>query len=410
MILNSFFDKIYVINLKESNDRKNHILKEFNKNKIINYEFFEATHYNDKSVSDLLNSEKVLSFPPCFRCLKNRCGCENNFLTKFQIANWLSYINLFHKILESEHNLVLICEDDIVFSKGSNFILNSLLNEETFKKYKINFDLPLLIKMGAAYNPLTHNLNDNPKYIKNYSLSNPCFAVNKEMIKIFLYNLKIIDYHSDVYFHKKIPIHFKNLQVLVMNPFPVYELSFVDNMKKFNSLVRPKNEIRKKEYKEFLFVTIHKLLEFIPIEYVKNLKLNVSNKIIDFNGTINYYYMLSDYDQNKFYFKNKIFIYDNINDDVKTIYNDLKFNSNSYILKIINIVIDTYSLDIENKDIINNLSDIYPYILKYFENNNFLIININETNIFNKYDLISKYNQLKNVIFSPVSGLNEALH
>ena len=51
---------------------------------------------------DLLNSDKVLSFPPCFRCLKNRCGCENNFLTKFQIANWLSYINLFHKILVSQ--------------------------------------------------------------------------------------------------------------------------------------------------------------------------------------------------------------------------------------------------------------------------------------------------------------------
>ena len=114
-------------------------------------------------------------------------------------------------------------------------------------------------------------------------------------------------------------------------------------MKKFNSLVRPKNEIRKKEYKDFLFVTIHKLLEFIPIEYVKNSKINVSNKIIDFNGTINYYYMLSDFDQTKFYFKNKIFIYDNINDDIKIICSDLKFNSNSYILKIINKVIDKYS-------------------------------------------------------------------
>jgi Glycosyltransferase family 25 (LPS biosynthesis protein). len=79
MILNNFFDKIYVINLKESLDRKNHIIQEFKKNNIFNYEFFDATHFNEPSVSELLNSPKVISFPPCFRCLKNRCNCENNF-------------------------------------------------------------------------------------------------------------------------------------------------------------------------------------------------------------------------------------------------------------------------------------------------------------------------------------------
>lgn len=40
MILNNFFDKIYVINLKNSIDRKNHIINEFKKNNIKNYEFF----------------------------------------------------------------------------------------------------------------------------------------------------------------------------------------------------------------------------------------------------------------------------------------------------------------------------------------------------------------------------------
>ena len=119
MVINDFFDKIYVINLKDSVDRKNHIINEFHKNNIINYEFFEAVHFDDSTVSNLLNSNKVMSFPPCFRCLKNRCGCENNFLTKYQIANWCSYIKLFNEILNSEHNLVLICEDDIVFSKSS---------------------------------------------------------------------------------------------------------------------------------------------------------------------------------------------------------------------------------------------------------------------------------------------------
>lgn len=409
MILNNFFDNIYVINLKESVDRKNHIINEFNKMKISKYEFFEAVHYDDNVVQELLNSKKVMSFPPCFRCLKNRCNCENNFLTKYQIANWLSYLNLFQKILDSDHEMILICEDDIVFSNNSSYILNNLLNKNTFNKHKINFNLPLLIKMGCAYDPITHNLYNQPKYIKNYSLSNPCFGLNKQMIKFYIHNLKIIDYHSDIYFHKKIPYNFKNLQVLVMNPFPVYELSFVDSVKKFNSLVRPKNDIRRKEYKEFLFVTIHKLLEIIPIEYARQLNIQISNKNIDFNGTINYYYTLNNMNQSKLYFKNKIFIYDNIDDDIKILKNDIKYSSKNYIKYIILKVVEKYNLDIDiNSDLTNNLHIIYPNILKYFEDNNFLVIDINHPNIFDKYNLKNKYYELKNQIIIPES--NEVKH
>ena len=170
MILNNFFDKIYVINLKNSIDRKNHIINEFKKNNIENYEFFEATHFDDIEVTKLLNSNMVMSFPPCFRCLKNRCKCENNFLTKYQIANWLSYIKLFNHIINTNNELILICEDDIVFSKNSNFILNNLLNKQTLNKYNVDLLKPLLIKMGAAYNPITHNLYSNPKFIKGVPL------------------------------------------------------------------------------------------------------------------------------------------------------------------------------------------------------------------------------------------------
>tara|TARA_A100001015_G_scaffold273340_1_gene328710 strand:+ start:2135 stop:3346 length:1212 start_codon:yes stop_codon:yes gene_type:complete len=384
MILNTFFDKIYVINLKESIDRKNHIINEFKKNKIIKYEFFEATHFDDKSVSELLNSEKVFSFPPCFRCLKNRCSCENNFLTKYQIANWLSYLNLFQKILESNDDLILICEDDIVFSENSNYILTSLLNKKMFDKHKINFNLPLLIKMGCAYDPITHNVYDKPRYIKNYSLSNPCFAVNKQMVKFYLYNLKIIDYHSDIYFHKKIPYTFKNLQTLVMNPFPVYELSFVDSVKKFNSLIRPKNELRRKEYKEFLFVTSNKLLEIVAIRFSKKLKLNISKDKMGFNGNINSFTFFKKEYQELFYFKYKILLKDSREFDISFINNNIENDEIiSFLKSVINI--NNLSIDITNKkDITNNIHIIYDSYLLLFKDyitydiNNFDKNNINK--------------------------------
>ena len=80
---NAFKAAYYVVsqpfNLKESTDRKKHIIDEFTKMKITNYEFFEATHYEDPKVKELYDSGNVLTFPPCFRCLKKRCSCENNF-------------------------------------------------------------------------------------------------------------------------------------------------------------------------------------------------------------------------------------------------------------------------------------------------------------------------------------------
>ena len=42
----------------------------------------------------------------------------------------------------------------------------------------------------------------------------------------------------------------------------------------------------------------------------------------------------------------------------------------------------------------------HPFILKYFEDNEFLMININESNIFEKYDFIDKYIDLKNSIYN----------
>ena len=52
------------------------------------------------------------------------------------------------------------------------------------------------------------------------------------------------------------------------------------------------------------------------------------------------------------------------------------------------------------KDILKNIKIIYPFILKYFEDNEFLMININESNIFEKYDFIDKYIDLKNSIYN----------
>ena len=56
MILNTLFDNIYVINLEKSVDRKNHIIKEFNRVGIEKYEFFNAVKNDSEQVKELINS------------------------------------------------------------------------------------------------------------------------------------------------------------------------------------------------------------------------------------------------------------------------------------------------------------------------------------------------------------------
>jgi GR25 family glycosyltransferase involved in LPS biosynthesis len=125
------FDNIYVINLKESVDRKIHIIQEFERIGIKKYQIFEATHYDSDESKNIYNSNLVKKFPNCFRCNKKRCDCENNFLTPFQIGNWCSFLNVFADIIKNDYNFVLICEDDIVFTKQYERIINKLLSKST---------------------------------------------------------------------------------------------------------------------------------------------------------------------------------------------------------------------------------------------------------------------------------------
>ena len=101
-IWNQIFDKILVLSLKESEDRREHIRKEFQRVGIEDYEFFDATHFSSQELIDIKKTNKVYLGPLCFRCGQKRCACENNYLTDFQIANWLSFIRMWKHIIDQK--------------------------------------------------------------------------------------------------------------------------------------------------------------------------------------------------------------------------------------------------------------------------------------------------------------------
>jgi GR25 family glycosyltransferase involved in LPS biosynthesis len=406
------FDNIYVINLKESIDRKNHIENEFNRVGIKKYQIFEATHYDSDEAKKIYNSELVKKFPNCFRCNKKRCDCENNFLTPYQIGNWCSFLNVFADIIKNNYQFVLICEDDIVFTKQYERIINKLLSKTTFNQYKIDMEKPLLIRFGTAFNPNNHNSNTNPIFLKNFSLCNPCFAINQQMTLTYLNNLKIIDYHSDVYFHQKIPKNIPGIQYFTMHPYPVYELSYVKEKQKFESTIRPKNQLRRLEYKDFLLLSSNFLLNNVLINFGKHLNLDIHLKKMGFHGNINYFVLLNDFEKSKYYFQYKFLFYDNNNDDIKILYYFIKNSKNIkndriynlYLLKINEKFNQNINFDDENDDkYLENIVLFYKYYTKLFNDENIKKININDDN---EIKFIGKYYNIEDKLINDINNYN----
>lgn len=105
--IDTFFDKIFYINLKRDVDRNDHMIDQFKEFGITNYERFEAiecTEVPDKSLwrNFLEEDEKYV---------KGSIGCRDSHLGIFKIAK------------ERDYKKILILEDDIVMLQDPNEIM-----------------------------------------------------------------------------------------------------------------------------------------------------------------------------------------------------------------------------------------------------------------------------------------------
>lgn len=97
--------KTYVINLKESVDRKERVLAETKKYPCMNLEFVEAVngrHLPEEEINRQFDSRRFL----------HRHGRE---ILRGEIGCTLSHRECYRRLLESEENIALILEDDVCF-------------------------------------------------------------------------------------------------------------------------------------------------------------------------------------------------------------------------------------------------------------------------------------------------------
>lgn len=97
----------YVISLKSAEDRRIHILNQFNSKKIPFY-FFEA-------IEPALNKIILEKF---------NLDTKINKLTENETACFLSHFSLWNKVIEENLNYIAIFEDDIYLSEGADYFLS----------------------------------------------------------------------------------------------------------------------------------------------------------------------------------------------------------------------------------------------------------------------------------------------
>ena len=367
-MLIKLINKIYIINLKSCTDRKEHIIQELHSVNINDYEIFEAIDKDSDQVKNIMNTDYIRKFPPCFRCNKNKCNCSNNILIKQQIGNWFSFINVMKDIIQNDYkDLIMICEDDIKFTDNGIDILTKMITNENLENYKIDFQKPILIRVGSGFN-LDHTLNHEPKLVKKIVMSNPCFIINTKFAHSFINNLNEINTTSDVYIHDKILSKDKSIQSYTVLPQPIYELS-TGKFKKFKSEIHPKgfdvqdklkqqNHFMRIEYRKFLCIG-HPLCGTKNIsEYLKQMGYNVGHENMNEDGVSSWMLCVEDdkypwgdvKDKFRYYFENIIQVVRNPFDAIPSIILENKYSPNnaSYIFRKKHI---KYLLDIDLPDI-----------------------------------------------------------
>lgn len=311
---NQIFSKIFVLSLPESVERREHIQKEFRKIGIEKYEFFDASSPTSSEFQEV-KEKYLVPLKTCFRCLKKKCNCENNFLTDYQIANWTSFIRMWKYMIDHEIQFAMLCEDDVTFTPRHQEIIFRLLTKQVFQLYRIDIQKPLLIGIGSPFHPQKHFSKISPELRRQNVMCNSCFCLNLSMAKLFYENI-IIQHTSDHYMHIEIPEKFPFAQHYVMAPWPAYDLSFVPSVRKFSSLIRPKGQDRRREIIDFFFYTDFQSSIshfFLPLFSIWKLPKNVSALHMrttpndrNYYGYIHDYFSLPPEKQEKIHFIHKI--------------------------------------------------------------------------------------------------------
>lgn len=236
MIPTGLFDRVIVISLPKSVDRRQHIQRHFQDIGLADYTFFDALDSQAPEVAQLFGEGKVAQYPPCFRCGKLECGKPdcNNVLIPQQVAVFATYLALWRNIAATDDR-VLVCEDDVLFHPWAARVLGDLSQCIETGDLTFSGTEPALLRLGWALGP-DHDEALPFRFDRNPRMSNPCHAITGAYARALLEEFDRINHTVDVYQHKLASAS-KTYGVTIFPPI-ASELSW--SVGSFESLIHPK--------------------------------------------------------------------------------------------------------------------------------------------------------------------------
>ncbi len=230
----SLFDQIYVINLARSENRRKHIVREFERVGIgINdYIFFPAVDANGPVVRDILKNDGHQQLADgTVRIWRN--------LNKYQLGNWCSYIGIWEDVIKNGYDFCLLCEDDIQFADYYKPVIDKVFDYNYLLQQGVDPVRPVVIGVGSGYQDFVHKPRKETVLVKQNPIGgrdcNPCHIINNSMAVELLKHSMHVCQASDPYIHNVIaPRHQKYWVV----PQPIYDLSWSGCVKKFPSTIQ----------------------------------------------------------------------------------------------------------------------------------------------------------------------------
>ncbi|CAH6420961.1 Glycosyltransferase family 25 (LPS biosynthesis protein) [uncultured virus] len=194
--IDTFFDKIFIINLDRRQDRwaeMNVQLKKFN---IKNYERFSAIEPNLMNISEIYFNKSNFFLNFSEKYLTSFVGCKLSHYSIIKIAKERNYKN------------VLIFEDDALFHENMNNMITNVMNE--INKENIYWNMLYL----GIHNPLI----DEPifKYLLklNQGGATHAYAINSNFFDFVLENVLESGIEIDVFYQNNL----KNNSCFMTNP------------------------------------------------------------------------------------------------------------------------------------------------------------------------------------------------
>ena len=233
--------KIYVINLRRETKRRENIINELKRQKIVDFEIIDAVDGNEINRNEL---NRLIS--------KNNRFINpiNTNMNSAEICCSLSHIKVYKKFLETNINYALIFEDDAVFLNDfSDNLQNFIIKNFKFKKQII-----LLSELWQFYKkPLDTQNNYEIVNVRNAVLTHSYF-INREAAKsliAFNYPVKTM---PDNFLAFKI---YCGIKITGLNPFLLKQ-----DKQKFESAIPRDNRLNQVFlFRIFLYKLMNKILK-----------------------------------------------------------------------------------------------------------------------------------------------------